>query len=256
MPQQRMSGKHENVLRVDPDVHLDADLPKTEPGWRETATVGLRSALHVGRRLVWPAVKWMVALFLPFFVLIRASMYAYQSMGWGTWPSIGLGVFGTMLVFFAYATWLWKRSTDETRLPRVARRVGIAVLAGYGLYGLLYLSTGNAKSAELTDYYASLHPIMRIGASTFLLFDGDAVVTDLSRTAEDYLQMGLPAREASLHFKLGDRYVRALDLQTAGRSPMRNHFTAAYLRLMGFRSLHQVGSVDHLHLSLPIPEAR
>ena len=101
--------------------------------------------------------------------------------------------------------------------------------------------------------YTSLHPLMRIAASTYLLFDREAVVTDLARTAEDYLQMGLPINEASLHFKLQDRYVHAMDLRTIGRSPLRNRVTAAYFRFMGFRSLHHVGTADHLHVSLPLP---
>lgn len=254
--EQRMNDERENLLHVSLEVDLSAGLPKTEPGWRETATAGVRSALHLGRRFMWPAVQWTVALSLPFFVLTRGAMYAYQSMGWGTWPSIGLGIFGTMLVFSGYAALLWKRSTGEGRLPRIAQRMVIAIVAGYGIYGFLYLSTGNARSPELEDYYTSLHPIMRIGASSLLLFDRDAMVTDLGSTAEDYLQMGLPVHEATLHFKLGDRYVRAMDLRTTGRSPRRNRFTARYLRFMGFRNLHKVDSADHLHLSLPQPEVR
>ena len=251
-----MNEERESLLHVNPDVDLGAGLPETELSRRAATTTALRSALHVGRRWLRPAVKWMFALSVPFLVLVRGSTYAYQGMGWGTWPSIGLGVFGTMVVFSAYATWLWKRSTGECRLPRIARRMVIVVVAGYGLYGLLYLSTGNAESPALENYYTSLNPIMRIGTGPLLLVDRDARVTDLAHTAEDYLRMGLPVREASLHFKLGDRYVRAMDLRTAGRSPRRNRFTAAYLRFMGFRSLHHVDSADHLHLSLPKPEVR
>ena len=93
---------------------------------------------------------------------------------------------------------------------------------------------------------------MRLGASTYFIFDRDAVVTDLERTAEDYLAMGLPINETSLHFKLEDRYVHAMDLRTIGRSPRRNALTVAYFRIMGFRSLHHVGTADHLHVSLPL----
>jgi len=128
----------------------------------------------------------------------------------------------------------------------------IAVIAGYGMYGLLYLSSGNTKNPELSDGYASLHPLMRLGASIYFLFDRDVVVTDLERTPEDYLQMGLPITEASLHFKLEDRYVHAMDLRTIGRSPSRNRLMVAYFRIMGFRSLHHVASADHLHVSLPV----
>ena len=136
-------------------------------------------------------------------------MYAYQSMGWGTWSSIGLGMFGTVVIFSTYATWLWCRVTGEDRLTRIVQQMLIAVAAGYSIYGLLYLSSGNAKYPELSDSYASLHPLMRLGASTYFLFDREAVVTDLGRTPEDYLRMGLPIIEASPHFKLEDRYVHA-----------------------------------------------
>ena len=246
-----MNGERENVLHVNLD--LDDASSKTKRGKKRSLTGAAKLGLRLGLRWGWPALKWTAALSLPFFVLVRGSMYAYQSMGWGTWSSIGLGVFGTMVVFSAYATWMWRRITGEGRLPRTAQRMVIAVVAGYSMYGLLYLSSANAKTPELTDYYTSLHPLMRIAASTYLLFDREAVVTDLARTAEDYLQMGLPINEASLHFKLQDRYVHAMDLRTLGRSPLRNRVTAAYFRFMGFRSLHHVGTADHLHVSLPLP---
>jgi hypothetical protein len=250
-----MDGERENVLHVNLDVNPGDVIPTAEPRQKGTANVGLGWAVRQGSRWGCAAAKWIVALALPFFVLVRGSMYAYQSMGWGTWSSIGLGVLGTMLVFSAYATWLWRRITGKGRLPRIARRVVITVVAGYSMYGLLYLSSANTKIPELKDYYTSLHPLMRIAASTYLLFDRDAVVTDLGRTAEDYLQMGLPINEASLHFKIQDRYVHALDLRTIGRSPLRNRLTTAYFRFMGFRSLHHVGTADHLHVSLPLPSS-
>jgi hypothetical protein len=247
-----MDEEEESVADVDPGEVL----PKEKRPWVRAATSEVRAEPRVGlrwdRRWWWPAVKWLAALSLPFFVLVRGSMYAYQSMGWGTWSSIGLGVFGTVVVFSAYATWLWRRVTGEDRLPRIVQRMLIAVVAGYSMYGLLYLSPGNAKNPELSDGYASLHPLMRLGASTYFLFDRDAVVTDLERTPEDYLQMGLPINEASLHFKLEDRYVHAMDLRTRGRSPSRNRLMVVYFRIMGFHSLHHVASVDHLHVSLPV----
>jgi hypothetical protein len=105
-----MDEEEESVADVDPGEVL----PKDKRRWVRTATSELRTALRVGlrvglrwgRRWGWPAVKWLAAFSLPFFVLVRGSMYAYQSMGWGTWSSIGLGVFGTVVVFSAYATWL------------------------------------------------------------------------------------------------------------------------------------------------------
>jgi len=200
----------------------------------------------------WPVILWAAVLSLSFFVLVRGSMYAYQSMGWGTWSSIGFGMFGTTLVFSAYLGWLWTRITAEARIRQFLPRALIVLVAGYSMSGLLYLSAGHSRDPELRDHYTSLHPVMRLGASTYLLFDRNGVVTDLERTAEDYLGMGLPMDETSLHFKLGDRYIHAMDFRTTGRGVRRNRLTAAYFRFMGFRSLHQVASADHLHVSLPL----
>ncbi len=257
-----MEGERESDLHVHVDGVLlgEETVQKGKRPWLSTAKsrirvgfrVGLRYGLRYGRRWGWPAVKWVAALSLPFFVLVRGSMYAYQSMGWGTWSSIGLGVFGTVVVFSAYATWLFRRFTGEGRWPGIVRPVLITVVAGYTMYGLLYLSSANVKDPDIRDDYMSLHPLMRLAASTYFLFDRNAVVTDLTRTAEDYLAMGLPINEASLHFKLKDRYIRAMDLRTRGRSRRQNALTVAYFRLMGFRSLHHVGSADHLHVSLPV----
>ena len=91
-----------------PDVDLGEIVPKEKRPWLEYAKsgllsgprygrlglrygrlglryghLGLRYARRWGRRWGWPAVKWIAALSLPFFVLVRGSMYAYQSMGVG-----------------------------------------------------------------------------------------------------------------------------------------------------------------------------
>jgi hypothetical protein len=230
---------------------------------RRYGSLGLRHGLRYGRRYGrlglryglrwgWPVVLWFAVLSLSFLVLVRGSMFAYQSMGWGTWSSIGLGVFGTIFIFSAYLAWLWTRITGEDRVRQFLLRGLIAVVAGYSMYGLLYLSAGNSRDPELRDHYTSLHPLMRLGASTYVLFDRNGVVTDPERTAEDYLGMGLPTNEMSLHFKLGDRYIRAMDLRTTGRSTMKNRLTVTYFRSMGFRSLHHVSAADHLHVSLPV----
>ena len=116
-----MEGKRESDLHVHlHEVSPEETVPKEQRSWLRTGISGLRVGLPVGLRYIrrwgWPALKWIVALSLPFLVLVRGSMYAYQSMGWGTWSSIGLGMFGTVIVFFAYTTWLWRRVTGEGRL--------------------------------------------------------------------------------------------------------------------------------------------
>jgi hypothetical protein len=197
--------------------------------------------------------KWMLVFTLPFLLLVRGSVWAYQGLHWGTWTSLAAGVFATLLLFLMYASWVWKRITGKRNVPKLLARGLIVLVVGYTGYTLLYLSAANAKTPEVKAYFTSLHPMLRLSASTFLLFDREAVVTDTQRTAEDYLKMGLPVNETSLHFKLDDRYVHALDLRTQGRPEWKNALTARYFASMGFRTLRHVGTADHLHISLPIP---
>lgn len=213
-------------------------------------------ARRLGRlllRLLWPVVKVILLLAFPFFLLVRGSVYAYSELGWGTWGSTAAGVVATLLVVVAYSMWAWRRLTGR-KLPRLLRRGVIAVGIASTAYGLLYLSASNAKGPELRQEFRSLHPLLRLGASTMMLADREAVLTGLGRTVEDYLKMGLPVNESSLHFKLADRYVHALDVRTMGRPEWKNRLTYGYFWAMGFRTLRHVGTADHIHVSLPLAD--
>jgi hypothetical protein len=129
--------------------------------------------------------------------------------------------------------------------------VALPLVLFYCGYALLHLASVNAKSEEVRSYYTSLHPLLRISVSTFTLLDGDLVITDLARTPEDYVTMGLPVYEASLHFRQEDGYVHAMDLRTLDRAAWRNWLMQGYFLLMGMRTLRHVGTADHLHVSLP-----
>ncbi|RMH19109.1 MAG: hypothetical protein D6701_05360 [Gemmatimonadetes bacterium] len=189
-------------------------------------------------------------LALPFFLLVRGSVWAYRDLGWPTWGAVAGGLLAAGLVVLAYAALGWRRFTGR-RLPRLLGRATLLATSAYGVFALLYLSAAQAKSAPVRAEYTALHPLLRLATSTWLMVDRDAVVTDMARTAEDYLRMGLPVNEASLHFRLEDRWVHALDLRTAGRPEWRNRLVGLYFRAMGFRTLRHVGTADHLHVSLP-----
>jgi hypothetical protein len=209
-------------------------------------------SLLLGKIVIFPF-KWLFVFALPFLLLVRGSVWAYQDLQWGTWASLSAGVFATLLLFLTYASWVWKRLTGKKNVPKLLVRGLIVLVVGYTGYGLLYLSAANAKTPEVKEYFTSLHPLLRLSASTLLLFDKEAVVTDTQRTAEDYLKMGLPVNETSLHFKLNDRFVHALDLRTTGRPEWKNRLTARYFSFMGLRTLRHIGTADHLHISLPVP---
>ena len=55
-----------------------------------------RLGLRYGLRWGWPVVLWFTVLSVSLVVLVRGSMFAYQSMGWRTWRSMGWGRFGTL----------------------------------------------------------------------------------------------------------------------------------------------------------------
>ncbi len=103
----------------------------------------------------------------------------------------------------------------------------------------------------MRSYYTALHPLLRVSVSTLILIDGDLVITDVARTPQDYVTMGLPIYEASLHYRQDDGYVHAMDLRTLDRPRWRNWLTQGYFRSMGLRTLRHVGTADHLHVSLP-----
>jgi hypothetical protein len=112
------------------------------------------------------------------------------------------------------------------------------------------VSSANVKSPEVRATFTSLNPILRVGVSTLLLADHDAVLTDAARTLEDYSAWGLEVNEASLHLRQPDGFAYAVDLRTRGRPEWQNRLVQLYFQIMGFRTLRHVGTADHLHVSL------
>lgn len=211
-----------------------------------------------GRRSTWR--RWALrlgvasaALFLPFFVLVGGSVGLYRLAGLPTWLAIIGGVVLTAALLVAYAMWVWRRLGGRWRWSRQAARTALVLVGAYGIYSLLYLSSYNVKDDVLRSRYRSLHPLLRLATSTFVLVDRELVITDMSREPSDYAAMGLPLYERSLHFIQDDGYAHAVDLRTHGRSEWRNRLLQAYFMALGFRTLRHVGTADHLHVSLPPP---
>lgn len=87
--------------------------------------------------------------------------------------------------------------------------------------------------------------------STLVYIDHDLIITDASRTPEDYKKMGLPKKNTSLHYKQAStNYSHAVDIRTNGRSEVKNFLVKKYFDFLGFRTLRHVGTGDHLHVSL------
>ncbi|MEQ9399463.1 MAG: hypothetical protein RJQ04_09840 [Longimicrobiales bacterium] len=207
--------------------------------------LGVRSGLAVGAVLL--------LLALPFVVLIRGGMLAYGA-GWGAWTSVGAGTLGVTLLLGVYAAVAARRMGASRNVRKILARGGMALGALFVVYATTYVAVGQTTSAEVRAEFGDLHPLLRVAASTVFLVDGHRVMTDASRTAEDYWLMGLPVNEASLHFHQEDTgFVHALDLRTRGRAEWSNRLAELAFWSMGFHALRHVGTADHLHVSLRLP---
>jgi len=168
------------------------------------------------------AAKVVFVAVLPFLALVRVAVFLYEYEGWPTAFALTGGIACTAAVVTAYGAWVWHRLTGQVRLALVGA------------------------------YYASLHPLLRVGLSTLIVFDRDAVITDLARRPEDYKTMGLPPNDGSLHLVQRDGYAHAADLRTGGRGFLRNRLVQLYLWGLGFSTLRHTGTSDHLHVELPV----
>ncbi|MXX34360.1 MAG: hypothetical protein F4Z50_06325 [Gemmatimonadetes bacterium] len=204
------------------------------------------------RLLRWCALALFLAV-VPFFLLIRGGVFAYQQWGLGAWPSLAVSAAATALLLALYA-WVASRRLRagkglKSLLTRGAAAIGIAYVA----YSLLFVGGANVKSEEVRAEYASLHPLLRVAASTLILADPESVITDAGRTPDFYRRMGLSPNESSLHFEQDDGFVHALDLRTIGRPEWRNRAVELAFWALGFHSLRHKGTADHLHVSLRLP---
>ncbi len=190
---------------------------------------------------------------LPFAVLIRGGVFAYQVWALGTWPALLLAATGSTLLIALYAWVVSHRLGAGKGLKKLFTRSAAAVGVAYVGYALVFVASSNVKSEDVRSEYSAIHPLLRVASSALILVDPASVITDAGRTAEDYWLMGLAPNEASLHFEQEDGFVHALDLRTIGRPEWRNRAVEMVFWALGFHSLRHVGTADHLHVSLRLP---
>lgn len=190
---------------------------------------------------------------LPFWALIRGSLWLQQQYHLSPWAAILGGVGISALVIFIYIVYWQGRKTgklgDRQSLQRQYLLVFSLVMV-YCLPGLFSLSAANAKHESVRQEFRSLHPILRLGISTLIFLDRDLLITDADRLPEDYRRMGLPTKARSKHYRQPDGFAHAVDIRTIGHSSSRNFLIKTYFEMMGFRTLRHVGTADHLHVEL------
>ncbi len=191
-------------------------------------------------------------LLLPFFLLIRISLYTYLNYGIGGWWALAVGIAVTVFLLILYGLYLTFRVSGKIKASRFLIRASTVLVIAYCGYGLLYLSSAHVKNEQERSHYRSLHPILRVTISTATLADSDLLITDMHRSPKDYRQMELSVKQQSLHYKQFTGYVHAVDLRTIGRAEWKNWLTAHIFNLLGFHTLRHVGTADHLHVALPL----
>ena len=199
----------------------------------------------------------LVVVVLPFFLLIRTSVFLYGTARLNTWLALGLGMVLTSACLLFYVQYAYKKLFRKRRIKKKVKkynlRLAAAVVIVYCATALIYISSVNVKAQRIRNEYTALHPLLRIAVSSVVLADTDLVITDMARTHGDYNRMGLQTMRRSLHYRQRDHYVHAVDLRTMGQAEWRNHLLTWYFDLMGLRTLRHVGTADHLHVSLPLP---
>lgn len=210
-----------------------------------------------GRRLLWfplRVVKWallaVILAVLPFILLIRGGVFAYQRWALDPWLALALSATATTLLLALYALVASRRIGAGKGLTKLMTRAAALLAGAYVVYSVMFVAVGNVKSPEVRAEYTALHPLLRLGTSALILADSDAVITDAGRTPDFYRRLGLPPNESSLHFEQESGFVHALDLRTIGRSDWRNRAVEIAFRAMGFHTLRHAGTADHLHVSL------
>lgn len=191
---------------------------------------------------------------LPFFALIRSSVFLNFHYGWNGWLALGGGILVSILILLSYLLILFKKVPNKKMLFKFSLGSTSTLVLAFCLYGIFYLSSVNAKDQDIRQLYRSMHPILRVAVATTTLADNDLVITDIQRSPEDYAAMGLTPLQRSLHYPQESGYVHAIDLRTIGHSEFRNFVLRTSLELMGLNTLRHVGTADHLHVSLSNPK--
>lgn len=189
---------------------------------------------------------------VPFFVLIRTAVFLNLEQNWNGWVSLLGGIVSSISLLGLYVLFLFRRVKNKKLLTQFGFGGVAALVGGFCLYSLLYLSSVNAKTDDVREVYRSLHPILRVSVATTTLAEKDLVITDIKRTEEDYISWGLSPLESSMHYQQKDGFVHAVDLRTIGHSEIRNKALEWSLKAMGLQIIRHVGTADHLHVALPV----
>ena len=212
--------------------------------------------LHPGR-LLRRSVSWVMGMGILvatlFAILVRGSVFSYDTWAFGASLSLGSAVLMTVPLLLLGARVIIRGRGIVRRFQLMLIRGAIMIAFIYIGYAVLYVASTNAVPDEIREEYQTIHPLLRLAASPVIVFDPSAFRYPDGSMLEDYRLMCLSANEANLHFVQKDDLIHSLDLVTDNRSEWRNRAIELGFWAFGFHSLRHRGLGDHLHVSLRLP---
>lgn len=206
------------------------------------------------------AAKGFLILFFPFFVLLRSSIYFYQTHHWNHWLALIVSIGLTALVLVGYTFFIsikvLKKNISNGKQLKIVMITIFAILLVYTGYCTFYISAKNTKGQGARGQFYQLHPLLRLALGTIIFFDNKTIATDFVREGDDYDKMGLKKNSHSLHYVQHDGYVHAVDIRTNNRSALRNFLIKVYFKIIGLHPIRHVGAGDHLHVQLEVQGSR
>jgi len=197
-----------------------------------------------------PALLWIaIGLIAAVLTGMRAQLILLSRMPDGGWLIAAGGLLvGGLVLAVVLATVFTFRSLKGN----------IALLAGVPLLVLIVGGVGiwrfperHFKDLQTAVEWRQLHPTLRLAVWLVAVEDRSMVLTDIARTPEGYVGMGLEPQRESRHYVGDDGYSRAVDLRVSDAGQLRNWARQGLFLLMGVETVRHVGTADHLHVALP-----
>ena len=197
-----------------------------------------------------PALLWLAAgVIASVLTGMRAQLLLLERFPQGGWMvACGGLLIGGLVLGVALVTVFTLRSLKRTGLLLLAVPL---VVAGVGLAGIAHFPERHFKDGQVAEEWRQLHPTLRLALWVVALEDWSVVLTDIARTPEGYVDMGIEPLGESRHYVGEDGYARAVDLRVSDAGPLRNWVRQGLFLIMGLKTLRHEGTADHLHVALP-----
>lgn len=197
-----------------------------------------------------PSLLWIaIGLIAAVLTGMRAQLMLLARMPDGGWLAAAGGLLvGGLVLAVALATVFTFRSLKGNLLLLGGVPLLVLIVGGAGIWRF---PERHFKDLQTVVEWRQLHPTLRLAVWLVAIEDRSMVLTDIARTPEGYVGMGLEPQRESRHYVGEDGYSRAVDLRVSDAGRLRNWARQGLFLLMGVETVRHVGTADHLHVALP-----